>query len=109
VLLALAADRRGASFYRRDTMARALSMTRTALDRSLERLLELGLVDLRPWLPGHPDGVWQLLPVPRAPWKPSAPPSRNETRTTERASLAFPTVVFPRDGDHQNLADSQSR
>jgi hypothetical protein len=66
VLLALAADRRGASFYRRDTMALALSMPRAELDQSLERLLELGLVDHRPWTPFSPDGVWQLLPLPGA-------------------------------------------
>lgn len=63
-LLALAADQHGASFYRRETMALALSLPRRELDRSLERLLELGLVAHRPWLPGHLDGVWQLLPVP---------------------------------------------
>lgn len=67
VLLALAADRHGASFYRRDTMARALSMLRSELDRSLERLIELELVDHRPWTPVSPDGVWQLLPVPPPP------------------------------------------
>ena len=66
-LLALAADRRGASFYRRETMALALSMPRRELDRSLDRLLELGLVDFRPWTPGHFDGVWQVLPLPRPP------------------------------------------
>jgi len=64
-LLALAADRRGASFYRRETMALALSMPRREIDRSLDRLLELGLVDFRPWAAGHLDGVWQLLPLPR--------------------------------------------
>jgi hypothetical protein len=67
VLLALAADRHGASFYRRDTMALALSMTRSELDQAIERLLELGLVDHRPWTPRGPDGVWQLLPLPNAP------------------------------------------
>lgn len=63
-LLALAADRRGASFYQRDTMAVALSMPRREIDRSLDRLLELRLVDFRPWIPGHPNGVWQILPLP---------------------------------------------
>jgi hypothetical protein len=63
-LLALAADAHGASFYRRETMALALSTPRRELDRSLERLVELGLVAHRPWRPGHIDGVWQLLPVP---------------------------------------------
>jgi len=66
-LLALAADRRGASFYRRETMALALSMPRRDLDRSLDRLLELALVDFRPWQPGLLDGVWQLLPLPPNP------------------------------------------
>lgn len=63
-LLALAADGRGVSFYRRETMALALSMPRAELDRGLERLLELGLIDHRPWHPRHIDGVWQVLPLP---------------------------------------------
>lgn len=64
-LLAIAADRTGSSFYRRETMARTLSMTRMDLDEALDRLLELDLVAHRPWTPGHVDGVWQLLPLPR--------------------------------------------
>jgi len=63
-LLALAADRTGSSFYRRDSMALALSMPRADLDEALERLLELDLVAHRPWSPGHLDGVWQLLMLP---------------------------------------------
>ena len=66
-LLALAADRRGASFYRRETMSLALSCPRREIDRSLDRLLQLELVDFRPWIPGNIDGVWQLLPIPKAP------------------------------------------
>ena len=64
VLLALAADRRGASFWGRERMARALSLTRPEVDRALDRLLHLRLVAHRPWREGHPDGVWQLLPRP---------------------------------------------
>lgn len=63
-LLAIAADRHGASFYRRETMAQRLGMRREALDWSLDRLTELGLVAHRPWQPGLIDGVWQLLPLP---------------------------------------------
>jgi hypothetical protein len=63
VILALAADRQGNSWYGRDRMALALGITREALDRALARLLDLGLVAHRPWCPGSPDGVWQLLPV----------------------------------------------
>ena len=61
LLLALAADRSGASFYGRDRMAVALSLRPDELDRALRRLLELRLVAFRPWRPGHPDGVWQLV------------------------------------------------
>ena len=70
VLLALAADRHGASFYGRDRMAHELSISRQAVDTALSRLMQLRLVDQRPWRPGHADGVWQILPVPQ----PSGPP-----------------------------------
>lgn len=62
-LLALAADRHGASYYRRDRMAAALAVERAAVDRGLARLLALRLVLHRPWRAGDPDGVWQLLPL----------------------------------------------
>jgi hypothetical protein len=64
VLLALAADRQGASFYGRERMAERLSMSRQDVDQALTRLLELRLVAHRPWRQGHPDGIWQLLPLP---------------------------------------------
>lgn len=63
LLLALAADRRGASYYSRARMADSLGMDVERVDRALERLLEAGLVDLRPWRTGARDGVWQILPV----------------------------------------------
>jgi hypothetical protein len=62
VLLAIAADRRGASFYRRERMASALGMSRHEVDDALQRLLDVGLVVMRPWRPGGCEGVWQLLP-----------------------------------------------
>ena len=65
VLLALAADRRGASFFSRNRMAVALGMSRHDVDEGLQRLLDAGLVDHRPWRVGVSDGVWQLLPTPR--------------------------------------------
>jgi hypothetical protein len=64
VLLALAADRRGASFFSRDRMAGRLGISRHDVDSALQRLLDSGLVDHRPWRPGVRDGVWQLLPPP---------------------------------------------
>lgn len=66
VLLALAADRQGASFYGRERMTSVLGMSRVDVDFALSRLQELGLVAHRPWRAGHADGVWQLLPLPRS-------------------------------------------
>jgi len=65
VLLALAADARGASFFSRARMASALGLDVRAIDRGLQRLRDLELVAHRPWQPSGLDGVWQLLPVPR--------------------------------------------
>lgn len=65
VLLALAADRGGASFFSRSRMAKVLGMSRHDVDVALQRLLDLDLVAVRPWRDGGIDGVWQLLPVPR--------------------------------------------
>jgi len=65
VLLALAADRRGASFYSRERMARLLSLDLYRTDKALDRLIEVKLVAHKPWREGTRDGVWQLLPVPR--------------------------------------------
>ncbi len=67
VLLALAADRHGASFYGRERMAQRLGMRRTEIDQALRHLLELRLVAHRPWRQGHADGIWQLLPLPAPP------------------------------------------
>jgi DNA-binding transcriptional ArsR family regulator len=63
VLLALAADRHGASFYSRGRMAECLGIDIDRVDRALAKLEELGLVALRAWRPGLRDGVWQILPV----------------------------------------------
>jgi len=48
-------------------MSVSLGLDRAAVDRALARLLDVGLVAHRPWSVGHPDGVWQLLPVNAAP------------------------------------------
>jgi len=66
VMLALAADRRGVSFFSRDRMAAVLGMSRHELDVALQRLLDTGLVAHRAWRVGGGDGVWQLLPIPRS-------------------------------------------
>jgi transcription initiation factor IIE alpha subunit len=47
-------------------MADRLGIDVNRVDRALARLLDAGLVDLRPWRPGSRDGVWQILPVERS-------------------------------------------
>lgn len=64
LLLALAADRYGASFYGRHRMADALGISLSQVDAALQRLRDLELVDYRPWHEGSREGVWQLLPLP---------------------------------------------
>lgn len=64
VLLALAADRHGASFFSRDRMAKDLGMDLVRIDDALDRLSSARLVALRPWRHHGRDGVWQLLPLP---------------------------------------------
>lgn len=78
VLLVLAADRHGASFFGRVRMATLLGITCDDVDLALARLTELGLVDHRPWHAGVADGVWQLLPVP----------IRNHARASAPVSVA---------------------
>ena len=82
LLLALAADRRGASFFSRARMGDALGIDLDRVDRALDRLLEMHLVARRPWRPGIRDGIWQILPVQR--------------RTTTRSSTTMPVAELLR-------------
>lgn len=79
VLLAIAADRRGASYFSWSRMAEALGMSRYEVDVALQRLLDADLVVLKPWRNGCCDGVWQLLPIPSR---------HRESRTNQTSSVA---------------------
>jgi hypothetical protein len=70
VLLCLAADREGISFYRRGRMARELGLGEDGLNAAIRRLVRFDLVAHRPFRPGAPDGFWQVLALP-----PGGPPS----------------------------------
>ena len=78
VLLALAADRNGVSYYRRETMVGLLGMSRASVDRALGWLQDVGLVAHRPWGRGQMDGVWQVMPVPRAAVSPTSTTARSD-------------------------------
>lgn len=64
VFLALAADRTGVSFYRRDVMARKLGLGELQIEEARRRLLDRGLIAFRPYSPRSLDGFHQVLPVP---------------------------------------------
>lgn len=66
VLLALAADRHGASFFSRHKMADSLGCSLAHVDEALQRLCHLSLVAFSPWRKNGRDGVWQLLPLPQS-------------------------------------------
>lgn len=89
VLLAIAADRRGASFFGRRRMAETLSIDVAAVDAALAKLLDLHLVELRPWQPGQRDGVWQLMPVPRR----TAPSDRPQRPGSAHPPPGAPTHI----------------
>ena len=88
-LLALAADRHGASFYSRDRMAERLGLSHDQIDEGLRRLLALNLVATRPWRAGGRDGVWQLLPVTST----RRPEEREPARNTITGPAAIGTVL----------------
>jgi hypothetical protein len=105
-LLALAADRNGASFYGRHTMARSLGTTTAAVDAALQRLRHLGLVDYRPWTKGCLEGVWQLLPVPR---REPPPPRRTSTASDGPVSITAILAQLGIAPHRQNQAESDRR
>lgn len=91
-LLALAADRHGASFYGRDRMAQRLGISRADVDEGLRVLLELDLVAHRPWRRDSPDGVWQLLAVPT---ERDAGPPETVTRGPTSIAAVLSQLGFP--------------
>lgn len=64
LLLCLAADRKGVSFYRRGRMACEIGLGEDGVNTALGRLVRFDLIAHRPFRPGAPDGFWQVLSVP---------------------------------------------
>lgn len=64
VFLVLAADREGASWYRKEKICDALGLSWDQFEQARARLIERGLIAFEPYRPGDVNGVHQILPLP---------------------------------------------
>ena len=67
LFLALAADRNGVSFYRREKICDLLDLDAHAFEVARDRLIGLGLLAFQPYSVLSPNGFYQLLPVDARP------------------------------------------
>jgi len=65
LFLALAADRNGVSFYRREKICAALGLDDHQFQLARDRLVDLGLIAFQPYTVLSPNGFYQLLPIDR--------------------------------------------
>jgi len=63
LFLALAADRNGVSFYRREKICDHLGMDIRDFETARDRLVTMGLPAFQPYSALSPNGFYQLLPV----------------------------------------------
>lgn len=63
LFLALAADRHGVSFYRKEKICDLLGLDFAEFEVARDRLIELGLVAFEPYTALAPNGFYQVLPV----------------------------------------------
>jgi hypothetical protein len=65
LFLALAADRNGVSFYRKEKICDCLALDDGQFQIARDRLVDLGLIAFRPYTVLSPNGFYQILPVDR--------------------------------------------
>jgi hypothetical protein len=65
LFLALAADRNGVSFYRREKICDCLALDDAQFQVARDRLVDLGLIAFEPYTVLSPNGFYQVLPVDR--------------------------------------------
>ena len=63
LFLALAADRHGVSFYRKEKICDALGLDFSEFEIARDRLIDLGLIAFEPYSALTPNGYYQVLPV----------------------------------------------
>ena len=63
LFLALAADRNGVSFYRKETICHTLALSFQQFDIARDRLLDMKLMAYQPYSILSPNGHYQVLPI----------------------------------------------
>jgi hypothetical protein len=63
LFLALAADRHGVSFYRKEKICDLLGLDFGCFEAARDRLIDLKLIAFAPYCAGSPNGHYQVLPV----------------------------------------------
>ena len=63
LFLALAADRHGVSFYRKEKICDILGLDWDQFEVARDRLIELGLLAFEPYCATSPNGHYQVLPI----------------------------------------------
>ncbi len=63
LFLALAADRHGVSFYRKEKICDALGLDWSEFEVARDRLIDLKLIAFEPYNATTPNGYYQVLPV----------------------------------------------
>lgn len=63
LFLALAADRNGVSFYRKESICETLSLSFQQFDIARDRLADMKLIAYQPYSILSPNGYYQVLPI----------------------------------------------
>ena len=97
LFLALAADRHGVSFYRKEKICDALGLDWGDFEVARDRLMDLKLIAFEPYNAMTPNGFYQVLPVDRRP--PAADTAASESvrvRANSRRTAILPFYSDPR-------------
>jgi len=121
LFLALAADRNGVSFYRKEKASNILGLDFGEFEVARDRLIDMGLVAYQSYSALSVNGFYQLLPVdgrppdfasatPAAsPPPPSTPQAQIPPKPPTSTTLTTPSVASPGSTDTPRASSSQVR
>lgn len=103
LFLALAADRNGVSFYRKEKACNVLGLDFGEFEMARDRLIDMGLIAFQSYSALSVNGFYQLLPVDGRPpdfasAKPAAPPPSDPPAPSPRSSSTSRAAVTPSAG-----------